>query len=126
MRRMSIAKRWGRDFLFHVAGLATSIAGFALWVSGVTTTASLAVTVVGILVALVFFWLLRWFARLERHRAAIVLVAEVADDGRGGADPQGAGLLGLARRVAALDGALTIVSPSGGGTTLHAELPAGA
>jgi signal transduction histidine kinase len=52
-----------------------------------------------------------------------VLVVEVADDGRGGADPSGSGLTGLRRRVEALDGTLTIDSPSGGGTTLHAELP---
>jgi signal transduction histidine kinase len=51
------------------------------------------------------------------------LVVEVSDDGRGGADPAGAGLTGLRQRVEALDGKLTIVSPAGGGTTLHAELP---
>jgi signal transduction histidine kinase len=51
------------------------------------------------------------------------LVLEVADDGRGGADLAGSGLSGLRRRVEALDGTLTIVSPSGGGTTLRAELP---
>jgi signal transduction histidine kinase len=52
-----------------------------------------------------------------------VLVAEVADDGAGGADPHGSGLLGLRRRVEALDGTLSVVSPADGGTTLHAELP---
>ena len=51
---------------------------------------------------------------------------EVADDGAGGADPQGSGLLGLRRRVEALDGTLSVVSPAGGGTTLHAELPCAA
>jgi signal transduction histidine kinase len=51
------------------------------------------------------------------------LVLEVADDGRGGADAAGTGLSGLRRRVEALDGTLTIESPSGGGTTLRAELP---
>jgi signal transduction histidine kinase len=48
----------------------------------------------------------------------------VADDGRGGADPAGgSGLLGLRDRVAALDGALHVVSPPGGGTTVRAALP---
>ena len=51
------------------------------------------------------------------------LVVEVVDDGRGGADPSGSGLTGLRRRVEALDGKLSVVSPPGGGTTLHAELP---
>ena len=52
-----------------------------------------------------------------------VLRASVRDDGRGGADPTGGGLAGLAQRVAAADGTLTITSPPGGGTTITAELP---
>jgi signal transduction histidine kinase len=55
-------------------------------------------------------------------RAGRVTVA-VTDDGRGGADPAGGGLLGLARRVAALDGRLRVDSPPGGPTTVTAELP---
>jgi len=51
------------------------------------------------------------------------LVVEVADDGRGGADLTGSGLVGLRRRVEALDGTLAVTSPSGGGTVLRAELP---
>ncbi|WP_374100601.1 hypothetical protein [Streptomyces sp. 7-21] len=52
-----------------------------------------------------------------------VLTVRVTDDGRGGADASGTGLLGLARRVAALDGAFTVTSPPGGPTTVTAELP---
>ena len=49
---------------------------------------------------------------------------EVIDDGVGGADPRsGSGLRGLADRVAALDGTLTIDSPVGGGTRLVAQIP---
>jgi signal transduction histidine kinase len=48
---------------------------------------------------------------------------EIRDDGIGGADPQGHGLLGIADRVAALGGRLRIDSPGGGGTVLAAELP---
>ncbi|TNM33670.1 sensor histidine kinase [Streptomyces sedi] len=55
--------------------------------------------------------------------AAEPLSLRVADDGRGGADPAGGGLLGLARRVAALDGRLDIHSPPGGPTVITAELP---
>jgi signal transduction histidine kinase len=51
------------------------------------------------------------------------LTVEVRDDGRGGANLAGSGLLGLRRRVEALDGSLSVASPSGGGTTLRAELP---
>ncbi len=56
-------------------------------------------------------------------RAAGGLVVEVTDDGRGGADPAGSGLAGLRRRVEALDGDLSVTSPSGGPTTVRAELP---
>ena len=52
-----------------------------------------------------------------------VLVAEIVDDGRGGADLSGRGLTGLGQRVRALDGILQVTSPNGGGTTLRAELP---
>jgi signal transduction histidine kinase len=52
------------------------------------------------------------------------LIASIVDDGVGGADPQaGSGLAGLRKRVAALDGTLTVTSPPGGPTTVHAELP---
>jgi signal transduction histidine kinase len=51
------------------------------------------------------------------------LVAEVADDGNGGADLAGNGLTGLDQRVRALDGRLRIASPEGGPTTVRAELP---
>ena len=51
------------------------------------------------------------------------LVVEVADEGPGGADPDGSGLMGLRQRVQALDGTLTVDSPRGGGTTIRAELP---
>ncbi|MFF4338963.1 sensor histidine kinase [Kitasatospora sp. NPDC001540] len=48
----------------------------------------------------------------------------VTDNGRGGADPgTGAGLRGLADRVAVLDGRLTVTSPPGGPTRLDLEVP---
>jgi DNA-binding transcriptional LysR family regulator len=53
------------------------------------------------------------------------LRAVVTDDGRGGADPSGGGLAGLARRVAASDGTLSVSSPPGGPTVIRAELPCG-
>ena len=60
----------------------------------------------------------------ERPEADL-LVVEVEDDGKGEADSTGAGLGGLADRVAALDGRLLIESPAGGPTRVHAELPWG-
>jgi signal transduction histidine kinase len=51
-------------------------------------------------------------------------VVEVRDDGVGGADPaRGSGLHGLADRVGALDGSLSLDSPPGAGTILRAEIP---
>jgi signal transduction histidine kinase len=50
----------------------------------------------------------------------------VEDDGRGGAAIEpGGGLAGLAARVAAIDGTLTLTSPPGGPTRVAAELPCG-
>jgi PAS domain S-box-containing protein len=48
---------------------------------------------------------------------------EVRDDGAGGARPDGPGLVGLADRLAVLDGRLRIESPVGGGTLIAAEIP---
>jgi signal transduction histidine kinase len=56
-------------------------------------------------------------------RTSELLVAEVADDGRGGANPAGNGLLGLEQRLRALDGRLRVASPPGGPTMVRAELP---
>jgi signal transduction histidine kinase len=52
-----------------------------------------------------------------------VLTLEVRDDGVGGADPEGHGLVGIADRVDALGGQLRIDSADGGGTLLAARLP---
>jgi signal transduction histidine kinase len=73
-------------------------------------------------------------AKYARARRATVtvsrddnrVVAEVADDGVGGADlARGSGLRGLVDRVAALDGRLELDSPPGRGTRLRAEFPLG-
>jgi signal transduction histidine kinase len=52
------------------------------------------------------------------------LTIRVTDDGAGGADPAGTGLAGIARRVSALDGALSVTSPPGGPTAITVTLPA--
>jgi signal transduction histidine kinase len=56
-------------------------------------------------------------------RRGDALEVAITDDGRGGADPAGGGLVGLRRRVEALDGTLSVASPPGGPTTVRAELP---
>jgi signal transduction histidine kinase len=67
-------------------------------------------------------------ARAERAtvRARVadgMLRVEVGDDGVGGADRTGSGLVGIADRVSALGGQLAIESPSGAGTVVTAMLP---
>jgi len=52
-----------------------------------------------------------------------VLHVVVRDDGRGGAVPTGAGLAGLADRVQAVAGHLSIDSPAGGPTVIEVEIP---
>jgi signal transduction histidine kinase len=54
------------------------------------------------------------------------VLVEVLDDGIGGArDDGGSGLRGLADRIGALDGHLSVESPEGGGTCVRAEIPCG-
>ncbi len=60
---------------------------------------------------------------IDVTRNETIVVVRIVDDGVGGADPAGAGLSGLARRVAAADGVLTVASPPGGSTVVRAELP---
>jgi len=66
-------------------------------------------------------------AEVTVRRAGDRLRVVVADDGRGFdpavAAPDGSGLRGLAQRVAAVDGTLTIDSAAGGPTTISVELP---
>ncbi|WP_258055845.1 HAMP domain-containing protein [Streptomyces sp. Ru62] len=64
------------------------------------------------------------YVRVSVHARDDVLCLSVHDDGVGGAVlGQGSGLVGLADRVGALDGTLTLHSPSGHGTTVQARLP---
>jgi signal transduction histidine kinase len=62
-------------------------------------------------------------ATVTARVAAGALTIEVRDDGTGGADPEGHGLLGVADRVDALGGELRIESTDGEGTLLAARLP---
>ena len=63
-------------------------------------------------------------AGAHRDVAEVCVVAEIWDDGDGGADPdRGQGLSGVRRRLAAFDGRLTVDSPAGGPTTVRLEVP---
>ncbi len=63
-------------------------------------------------------------ATVRARREVGRVVVEVSDDGIGGADPAaGSGLRGLADRVEALGGALTVRSAPDQGTTVRAEIP---
>jgi signal transduction histidine kinase len=63
----------------------------------------------------------RALVRARVDRGALQL--EVRDDGAGGADPGGAGLVGLGDRLAALGGRMRVDSPTEGGTRLAASIP---
>ena len=63
-------------------------------------------------------------AWVELAHPAGLLTVVVGDDGRGGADPaSGTGMRGVARRLAAFDGTMTVSSPKGGPTLVTLEVP---
>ena len=57
------------------------------------------------------------------RRVGHAIEAVIVDDGRGGADPTGSGLQGLADRLATRSGRLRVESSPGAGTTVTAVLP---
>ena len=64
--------------------------------------------------------------QVTARREHDLLTIDVRDDGKGRAlVVPGGGLAGLADRVEALDGRLTVSSPDGGPTVLHVEIPCG-
>ncbi len=65
-------------------------------------------------------------ASVRIDRAPGTLLVAIGDDGHGGADERGgSGLVGIRRRIAALDGTTRISSPLGGPTDIEVELPCG-
>ncbi|MGD1221450.1 sensor histidine kinase [Streptomyces krungchingensis] len=63
-------------------------------------------------------------ATMEVVAEAGTVVVRVSDDGRGGADSNGSGLRGIADRVEALGGSITVGDGAAGGTLLTARIPA--
>jgi hypothetical protein len=92
----------------------------------------------GVVEATIFFVCSEALANVTKHAGASTvrldvterdgrLVAEIRDDGAGGADAAaGSGLRGLADRVEALGGKLVVASARGAGTTVRAEVPVNA
>jgi PAS domain S-box-containing protein len=62
-------------------------------------------------------------ATVRAHVEGRILQLQVRDDGVGGASPGGPGLVGLADRLAVLDGRLRVDSPTDGGTLVTADIP---
>ena len=62
-------------------------------------------------------------AAVTAHIEDGTLQVRVRDDGVGGARADGSGLLGLADRLAMLDGRLDVESPADGGTLVAAAIP---
>ncbi|GAA1338446.1 hypothetical protein GCM10009647_081460 [Streptomyces sanglieri] len=63
-------------------------------------------------------------AEVTVERFGKTLLVVISDDGVGGAEPTGGtGLAGLAKRVASVDGTLSVDSPVGGPTVITVELP---
>jgi signal transduction histidine kinase len=63
-------------------------------------------------------------ARVEGGVRKGTFIVTVSDDGVGGADPAaGSGIAGLADRLGAVDGKLSVSSPVGGPTELRMEIP---
>ncbi len=87
--------------------------------------------------AAAYFLVAEALTNAAKHSAATQIVVQVdrdsrglhvqvTDDGVGGVDAtQGTGIVGIERRVAALDGMTTVDSPIGGGTTITVEIPCG-
>jgi signal transduction histidine kinase len=84
--------------------------------------------------AVAYFVVAESLTNVAKHsgatRATVVVRSEgrllrvfVRDDGRGGADPGGAGLAGLADRAQAVEGRLIVSSPLGGPTIIEVQLP---
>ncbi|WP_033290313.1 sensor histidine kinase [Amycolatopsis jejuensis] len=63
-------------------------------------------------------------ASVRVWRSDTHVIAEITDNGHGGAEVRpGGGLAGLADRAATIDGVITVVSPDGGPTVIRADLP---
>ncbi len=134
-----------RDLARGIAPPVLSDRGLAAAVAALGTRAPVPVTVDAMLgrrpppvvESAAYFVVAESLTNVAKHapeaRAAVKIRLEgdtldvsIADDGPGGADlAAGSGLDGLRRRVAALDGEMTLSSPPGEGTRIEVRLPCG-
>jgi Putative sensor len=68
----------GLDAAYLIVGLPLGIVTFTIAVTGLSLAAGLAITLLGIPILLATLIVCRWFAVLERHRAAPLLGAPIA------------------------------------------------
>jgi len=115
-------------------GLAGGIEALALPIPLPVTVTVTAPTLPAPLESAAYFAVAECLANTVKHAAATrawvrvshegeTLHLLVGDDGRGGADPSGSGLAGVARRLAAFDGTMSVDSPVGGPTVVTMEVP---
>jgi putative sensor protein len=64
--------RIARDVTYLVAGLATSVLAFGVWVAALTLSLTLAILIIGIPVIIGSAYVMRWTAELDRQNAALV------------------------------------------------------
>ncbi len=143
-REVTVALAELRDFIRGLHPAVMNDRGLDAALSGIVATAAVPVRLrvqveprcSPTIEAIAYFTVAEALTNVAKHavaRQAEVIVDRdgdtlrivVTDDGRGGASPDGAGsgLRGLRQRVEAVDGALTVHSPLGGGTVIKAELP---
>jgi Putative sensor len=69
---LPVLRRSGLDMAYLTLALLTSVIAFAVWVTALSVTLSLAVFIVGIPVAMGAAYVMRWTAELDRRNAALV------------------------------------------------------
>jgi Putative sensor len=70
---LSLLSRTGRDAAYLTIGLATSVVAFAVWVTMVTLSLTLAIFIVGLPIMLLSAVVFRWTAELDRWNASFLL-----------------------------------------------------
>ena len=64
--------RIARDLTYLIAGLATSVLAFGVWVAALTLSLTFAILIIGIPVIIGSAYVMRWTAELDRQNAALV------------------------------------------------------
>src|SRR5262245_1348705 len=81
------AVRAGRDLLYLVLALATSVVAFGVWVGGLSIALSSAIFIVGLPIVIAVAAVCRWTAELDRRNAAWFVGREVRGHYRARREP---------------------------------------